>query len=83
MFDKIIAQRKMLKQKKCLIALSYILNPENVLIYKTGQGLIKRHESYRCHKYRMNTLDGIKFFYQDDLKEHQEKAGLKLSDVSE
>ena len=74
MFDKIIAQRKMLKQKKCLMALSYILREDNALIYKTGQGLIKRHESYQCHKYRMNTLEGIRLFYLDDLKEHEEKA---------
>ena len=83
MFEKIFLKSKMLKQKKCLMALLYVLREDNALIYRTGQGLIKHHESYYYHKYRMNTLEGIRLFYMDDLKEHQEKAGLKLSDVSE
>jgi ribosomal protein L20 len=83
MFDKIIAQSKMLKQKKCLMALLYVLREDNALIYRTGQGLIKHHESYYYHKYRMNTLEGIRLFYMDDLKEHQELAELKYSDVAE
>ena len=82
MFDKIIAQRKMLKQKKCLIALLRILKDENVLVYRTAQGLIKRHESYQCHKYRMNTLEGIRLFYLDDLKEHEEMLKYKCLEVS-
>ncbi len=83
MFEKIFAKSKMLKQKKCLMALSYVLREDNALIYRTGQGLIKHHESYYYHKYRMNTLEGIRLFYMDDLKEHQELAELKYSDVAE
>jgi hypothetical protein len=82
MFDKIIVQRKMLKQKKCLIALLRILKDENVLVYRTAQGLIKRHESYRCHKYKMNTLEGIRLFYMDDLKEHEEMLKYKCLELS-
>ena len=81
MFEKIFLKSKMLKQKKCLIALSYILKDENVLIYKTAQGLIKCHESYQYHKYRMNTLEGIRLFYMDDLKEHEEM--LKHKDLED
>ena len=72
MIEKLFAKSKMLKQKKCLIALLYILKDENVLVYKTAQGLIKHHESYQYHKYIMNTLEGIRLFYMDDLKEHEE-----------
>ena len=72
MFEKIFLKSKMLRQKKCLMALLYVLREDNALIYRTGQGLIKRHESYQYHKYRMNTLEGIRLFYMDDLKEHEE-----------
>ena len=74
MFEKIILKSKMLRQKKCLMALLYVLREDNALIYRIGQGLIKRHESYQYHKYRMNTLEGIRLFYIDDLKEHEEQA---------
>ena len=81
MIEKLFAKSKMLKQKKCLIALLYILKDENVLVYKTAQGLIKHHESYQYHKYRMNTLEGIRLFYMDDLKEHEEM--LKHKDLED
>lgn len=81
MIEKLFIKSKMLKQKKCLIALLYILKDENVLVYRTAQGLIKRHESYQYHKYRMNTLEGIRLFYMDDLKEHEEM--LKHEDLDD
>lgn len=82
MIEKIFTKSKMLKQKKCLIALLYILKDENVLVYRTAQGLIKRHESYQYHKYRMNTLEGIRLFYMDDLKEHEEMLKHKYLEAS-
>ena len=81
MFEKIFLKSKMLRQKKCLMALLYVLREDNALIYRTGQGLIKRHESYQYHKYRMNTLEGIRLFYMDDLKEHEEM--LKHKDLED
>lgn len=82
MIEKLFAKSKMLKQKKCLIALLRILKDENVLVYRTGQGLIKRHESYQYHKYKMNTLEGIRLFYMDDLKEHEEMLKYKCLELS-
>lgn len=82
MIEKLFIKSKMLKQKKCLIALLYILKDENVLVYRTAQGLIKHHESYQYHKYRMNTLEGIRLFYMDDLKEHEEMLKHKYLEVS-
>ena len=82
MFDSIYTKIKLIKQKKCLAALSYILTSEHKLVYKTAQGLIKHHESYKCQKFKMNTLEGIRLFYLEDLKEREELAKFKCMEFT-
>ena len=73
MFEKIKEKIVLLKRKKCLEALNFVLDSENIYNYNVSKGLINYHSSFLSFDNFNDPLIIIRRFYCVDLIECESK----------
>lgn len=73
MFEKIKKKIVLLKRKKCLEALNFVLDSENIYNYNVSKGLINYHSSFLSFDNFNDPLIIIRRFYCVDLIECESK----------
>ena len=75
MIKNILAKIILIKQKKCIISLKYVLQDENIEIYKNAQSIIKYHQHFLSKS--LSSIVSVKNYYNRDLISRKERLKIK------